>query len=203
MEIYEQVAEALNGRPLVIRTFDFGDEKVPLFLAAEHRNAVTWGLRGLQFSLAEHKLLDTQLRAIAHAAQGRDVRVLFPMVVGGDDLRRACEALTVAVERVGGKQRPQVGAMVETPAALFALEEILELADFVAIGTNDLTPLYARRPPGCPRPGQRIHGPSSVRAEGHQAHCGRGPGAASPGLRLRRGCCGPGFRLPVGRPGRA
>ncbi len=139
VEIYEQVADALNGRPLVIRTFDFGDEKVPLFLAAERRNAVTWGLRGLQFSLAERKLLDTQLQAIAHAAQGRDVRVLFPMVVGGDDLRRACEALTVAVEQVGGKQRPHVGAMVETPAALFALEEILELADFVAIGTNDLT----------------------------------------------------------------
>ena len=47
VEIYEQVADALNGRPLVIRTFDFGDEKVPLFLAAERRNAVTWGLRGL------------------------------------------------------------------------------------------------------------------------------------------------------------
>jgi len=139
VEIYEQVADALNGRPLVIRTFDFGDEKVPLFLAAERGNAVTWGLRGLQFSLAERKLLETQLQAIAHAAQGRDVRVLFPMVVGGDDLRRACEALTVAVKRVGGKQRPQVGAMVETPAALFSLEEILELAAFVAIGTNDLT----------------------------------------------------------------
>lgn len=136
--IYEQVADALNGRPLVIRTFDFGDEKTPLFLAAERENAATWGLRGLQFSLAERKLLDTQLQAIAHAAHGRDVRVLFPMVVGGDDLRRACEALAFAVRQVGGK-RPPVGAMIETPAALFSLEEILGLADFVAIGTNDLT----------------------------------------------------------------
>lgn len=140
VRIYTQVAEALEGRPLVIRTFDLGGDKTPPFLASDPRQrSRAMALRGLRFSLAEQEILETQLRAIVEAARGRDVRVLFPMVVGGDDLGRACDALDAALSEAGATQRPPVGAMIETPAALFSLEEILDLADFVSIGTNDLT----------------------------------------------------------------
>ena len=166
VETYERTADALNGEPLVIRTFDFGDDKIPWFLASERNVAAYRGLRGLQFSLAERTLLETQLRAIARAAQGRNIRVLFPMVVGGDDLRRAREILAAAVTEVGAGKMPLVGAMIETPSALFSLEAILERTDFVAIGTNDLTQYMLAVDRDAPDPGREYtaHHPSILRA---------------------------------------
>lgn len=139
-EIYTQTAKVLGDRPLVVRTFDLGGDKLPPFLASlplgPHPRR---HLRGLRFSLAEQRLFETQLRAIIRVAQSADVRLLFPMVIGGDDLSRAMMAVDGAVDELGALRRPPLGAMIETPAALFALEEILEVADFVSIGTNDLT----------------------------------------------------------------
>ncbi len=140
LEIYEQAAGALEDRPLVIRTFDLGGDKCPAFLSSEHAGShPSRHLRGLRFSLSEGRLFETQLRAIVQVAQGNDVRLLFPMVVGSHDFSRAAAAVDRVVHELGVARRPPIGAMIETPAALFALEEILELADFVAIGTNDLT----------------------------------------------------------------
>ena len=89
--------------------------------------------------LAEPELFNTQLRAILLAAQSSDVIILLPMVVGSDDLAQAIAAVDGAVEQLGVLRRPDIGAMIETPAASYDLDEILKLADFVAIGTNDLT----------------------------------------------------------------
>lgn len=79
------------------------------------------------------------MTAILHVAQTADVRILFPMIVGPDDFARAIATVDRVADLLGFLRRPPIGAMLETPAALFALDEILELADFVAIGTNDLT----------------------------------------------------------------
>ncbi len=139
-EIYTQVANALEGRPLVIRTFDLGGDKFPLFLATQQFGPQpSRHLRGMRFSLAERLLFETQVRAIVHVAQTADVRILFPMIVGSHDFSRAIAAVDQAVDKLGASRRPALGAMIETPAALFALQEILALADFVSIGTNDLT----------------------------------------------------------------
>ena len=140
LDIYQRVAEALSDQPLVIRTFDLGGDKTPPFMVSPHAAPhPSLALRGLRFSLAERQLFETQLRAIVQVAQKWDVRVLFPMVVGHHDLSRACAALDDVLHDLGVSRRPLLGAMVETPAALFALEEILGLVDFLAIGTNDLT----------------------------------------------------------------
>lgn len=140
VEIYDRMARDLGDLPLVIRTFDLGGDKLPPFLLTE-TSATQSGfhLRGLRFSLADGDLLDTQLRAILHVAQTADLRILFPMVIGSDDFARAIAAVKRAAENLGVLRIPPIGTMVETPAALFALDEILEIADFVAIGTNDLT----------------------------------------------------------------
>jgi phosphotransferase system enzyme I (PtsI) len=139
-EIYNDMARGLGELPLVIRTFDLGGDKLPPFILSEgsdiHANL---HLRGLRFSLDEVHLLETQLTAILHVAQTADVRILFPMVVGSDDFARAIATVERVADRLGFLRRPPIGAMLETPAALYALDEILELADFVAIGTNDLT----------------------------------------------------------------
>ncbi len=140
LEVYGEMAIKLAGLPMVIRTFDLGGDKLPPFLALDElRNRSSLHLRGLRFSLSEKNLLDAQLRAIVQVAQTADVRILFPMVVGSHDFAQAIEAVDRAVQQLDVLRRPAVGAMIETPAALFALDEILELADFIAIGTNDLT----------------------------------------------------------------
>lgn len=139
-KVYGDMANKLAGLPMVIRTFDLGGDKLPPFLALdESRNRSSLHLRGLRFSLSEKNLLDAQLRAIVQVAQTADVRILFPMVIGSHDFAQAIAAVDRAVQQLDVLRRPAVGAMVETPAALFALDEILDLADFVAIGTNDLT----------------------------------------------------------------
>jgi PAS domain S-box-containing protein len=139
-QMYGNMAKGLHDSPLVIRTFDLGGDKLPPFLLSEgSQTHASLHLRGLRFSLAEASLLDTQLRAILHVAQTSDVRILFPMVIGSHDLARAIAAVERVADQLGVLRRPPIGAMIETPAALYALDEILELADFVALGTNDLT----------------------------------------------------------------
>jgi phosphoenolpyruvate-protein kinase (PTS system EI component) len=140
LKVYGDMANELADLPMAIRTFDLGGDKLPPFLVLDDlRNRSSLHLRGLRFSLSEKNLLDAQLRAIVQVAQTADVRVLFPMVIGSDDFAQASAAVDRAVQQLGVLRRPPVGAMIETPAALFALDEILQMADFVAIGTNDLT----------------------------------------------------------------
>ena len=140
LDMYDRMARDLNGLPLVVRTFDLGGDKLPPFLLLEGSEKHTsLHLRGLRFSLAERSLLDIQLRAIVQVAQTSDVRILFPMVIGGDDFAQAIATVERVANQLGVLRRPPIGAMIETPAALYALDEILELADFVSLGTNDLT----------------------------------------------------------------
>jgi phosphoenolpyruvate-protein phosphotransferase (PTS system enzyme I) len=137
--VYEQTARDLAGLPVTVRTLDLGGDKVPRFLAGHSERNPSLGLRGLQFSLRERELLAAQLEALADAGRVGEFRVMFPMVIGSADLREAKRRLHEAESRVQGARRLQVGAMVETPAAVFAIDEILAEVDFVSLGTNDLT----------------------------------------------------------------
>ncbi|MCM2375044.1 phosphoenolpyruvate--protein phosphotransferase [Aporhodopirellula aestuarii] len=138
--LYAQMSKRLDDRPLVIRTFDLGGDKLPPFLSLDDNvDPSSLSLRGLRFSLAEKHLLRSQLNAIVQVAQEADVRIMFPMVIGGHDFAQAIAMVEEVIEELNALKRPQIGAMIETPAALFCLDEILELADFVAVGTNDLT----------------------------------------------------------------
>jgi phosphoenolpyruvate-protein phosphotransferase len=139
--VYRDVIAALQGCPLVIRTLDFGGDKVPRFMAADHEANPTLGARGLRFSLAHPDLFDTQLRAIVAACDksaAHNVRILFPMVLGESDLQLAVDRFRATAKQLGSKYFPTIGAMIETPSALFALDQILEIAEFVSIGSNDL-----------------------------------------------------------------
>jgi phosphotransferase system enzyme I (PtsI) len=139
LRAYQRVIRALEGLPLAIRTLDFGGDKFPLFLAPHAERNPSLGLRGLRFSLRERHLLETQLHAIAQASAVGPVRVLFPMVLGDADLRDAKKRLRAAAEGVAGTARVEIGAMIETPAAVFLIDQILDEVDFVSLGTNDLT----------------------------------------------------------------
>jgi phosphoenolpyruvate-protein kinase (PTS system EI component) len=137
---YRQVIESVSPRPVCVRTLDLGGDKVPAFLTLQHETKANLGARGLRFSLAERTLLETQIRAVMAAAEDRPgVRLLLPMVLGAGDLSEALELVRTLSSQSGFAGKLEIGAMLETPAALFALDEIFQLADFVCIGTNDLT----------------------------------------------------------------
>ena len=135
---YAAVANMLHPLPVVIRTMDLGGDKLPRFSHSESDLALRTGKRGLAFSLTEKTMFRTQLQAILRAAQTGNVRIMFPMVTSAAELRAARRLVDEVIEVRQLAMRPSIGAMIETPAAVFDIHEIVKIADFVSIGTNDL-----------------------------------------------------------------
>jgi phosphoenolpyruvate-protein phosphotransferase (PTS system enzyme I) len=137
-ETYRAVLARLAGLPMTVRTFDLGADKRPQFATAALSRA-SGGMRGLRFSLQENTMLRVQLQAIMEAAEASDeVAILLPMVASAEDLEKAIGVIDEVAASVG-RRRPRVGAMLETPSALFEVDDILSLVDFASLGTNDLT----------------------------------------------------------------
>jgi phosphoenolpyruvate-protein phosphotransferase (PTS system enzyme I) len=139
-DIYCKIARSLADLPLVIRTLDLGGDKWPAFLKPKFEANPNLGVRGLRFSLmASEDLFHTQIRAALHAADEYDVRIMLPMVLGRTDLQQAMTIIQAVADEEGISELPPIGTLVETPSAVFAIDEILAISDFISIGTNDLT----------------------------------------------------------------
>jgi len=136
--IYSNLAKTLHPLPVVIRTMDLGGDKIPRYQQDESTLALRRGKRGLAFSLAEKTMFRTQLQAILRAGQEDEVRIMFPMVMNVADLRAARQIVDEIIDTEHLARRPWIGAMIETPAAVFEIHEIVKMVDFVSIGTNDL-----------------------------------------------------------------
>ncbi|MDE2797004.1 MAG: phosphoenolpyruvate--protein phosphotransferase [Gemmatimonadota bacterium] len=140
---YREVVEAFPSHPVLIRTFDLGGDKFPVFLRTPSEDNPFLGRRGVRVCPDEPELFLTQLRAMSRAAVHGDLRVMVPLVNTGTEIETVRELAEVAEDQLAGEGLPfargvEVGAMIETPAAALAAPALATHADFLSIGTNDL-----------------------------------------------------------------
>lgn len=135
---YQAAADGLGDRPLVIRTLDAGGDKPLAFAPAPPESNPALGLRGVRASLRQPALLADQLAAILRVAGPGERRILVPMVTDLGDLRAVRAALD-ALARETRAAVPKLGVMIETPASALLADQLAGEADFLSVGTNDLT----------------------------------------------------------------
>ena len=136
---YAAVAEGLAGRPLIVRTLDIGGDKPVAYLPFPHEENPALGARGIRFSLANPGLLGTQFRAILRGVPAAQCRIMLPMVVDAGELAAARTILDQARADLGIETPVPLGVMIETPAAALLAASLACDADFLSIGSNDLT----------------------------------------------------------------
>jgi phosphotransferase system enzyme I (PtsP) len=142
-ELYSQILDAAEGRPVTFRTLDIGGDKVVTFLQAGREENPALGRRAIRIGLDRPPLLRLQLRALLRAAGGRELRVMFPLIASVDEFRAAKSHVDAECDWARRRGQPlpsglRIGAMIEAPALLWHLDALLPQTDFVSVGTNDL-----------------------------------------------------------------
>jgi len=143
-EAYRDVAKAMKGRPVVLRTLDLGADKALNGSGEQHTMPnPAMGLRAIRFCLAEPQIFLTQLRAILRASHYGNVRILLPMLAHAHEIDQTLTLINQAKSQLDEKRQPydrqiMIGGMIEIPAAALALPIFMRRLNFLSIGTNDL-----------------------------------------------------------------
>jgi phosphotransferase system enzyme I (PtsP) len=159
--LYRAVMDAAGDKPVVFRTLDIGGDKVLPYMRNVEEENPALGWRAIRLGLDRPGLLRSQLRALLRAAGSRALKIMFPMVSTVQEFEQARELVErelTHLRRHGHKlpDEVQVGSMVEVPSLLYQLDELLERADFLSVGSNDLVQFLYAVDRGNPRVSERF-----------------------------------------------
>lgn len=176
-DAYQAIAEALDGRPLIVRTLDIGGDKPVDYLPIPAEENPALGLRGVRVGFWRPQVLRAQIRAILRVRPYGQCRIMLPMVASVGELTAVRAIVTEVAAELGHADPVQLGVMVETPAAAMTADLLAAEADFLSVGTNDLSQYALAMDRGNPLLAAQVDGlhPAVLRlvakaAEGGAAH---------------------------------